>query len=116
LIFDLDGTLIDSRPGILACFRHTFDELRVKGPSDAALTASIGQPFRQAMASLLKTTDADAIERAVAVYRERYATIGLYEASLYEGVPGLLAALDAGAAVVCRTPEELVSYVNDESP
>lgn len=94
LIFDLDGTLIDSKPGILACFRHTFDVLHMECPSDAVLTASIGQPFRQAMASLLETTDSAAVERAVGIYRERYSTVGLYEASVFAGVPEFLAAVD----------------------
>jgi len=103
LIFDLDGTLIDSKPGILACFRHTFDVLGRQAPSDAVLSASIGQPFRQAMAALLNTTDSDAVERAVAVYRERYSTIGLYQATVYDGVPELLAAVDGGATFVATS-------------
>jgi phosphoglycolate phosphatase len=103
LIFDLDGTLIDSRPGILACFRHTFDVLRLKCPSDAVLTATIGQPFRQAMASLVNTTDSDAVERAVAIYRQRYSTVGLYEASVYGGVAELLASAEAAALYVATS-------------
>jgi phosphoglycolate phosphatase len=102
-IFDLDGTLVDSKPGLLACFRHTFDVLRVDCPSDAVLTASIGQPFRQAMANLLNTTDPDAVERAVGIYRQRYSRVGLYEASVYDGVPELLAAVAAEATYLATS-------------
>ncbi len=33
-LFDLDGTLIDSEPGITACIRYAFDKLGVPAPAD----------------------------------------------------------------------------------
>jgi phosphoglycolate phosphatase len=99
LIFDLDGTLVDSKPGIVACFRHTFAALNRPCPSDDTLTASIGLPFRNAFAQLLDTMDAETIEQAVQIYRQRYAAVGWYEASVYEGVPATLAALGGPAFI-----------------
>jgi len=42
-LFDLDGTLIDSEPGITACIRHAFDKLGVPAPVD--LRPWIGPPL-----------------------------------------------------------------------
>src|SRR5262249_37547085 len=99
LIFDLDGTLVNSKPGILACFQHTFAALNRQCPTDDVLAASIGQPFRRALGLLLDTQDADAIDDAVHIYRQRYSTVGLYEASVYEGVPEVLGAIQSSAFV-----------------
>jgi len=105
-IFDLDGTLVDSKPGILACFRHMFAALNRPCPPDAVLASSIGQPFRQAVGDLLDTADSTAIEQAVKIYRERYATLGLYEAAVYKGVPGMLGAI-RGSAFVATSKAQL---------
>ena len=93
LIFDLDGTLVDSRPGILACFRYAFQELERPAPSEDTLISSIGRPFRSAFHDLLNTSDPALVERAVTIYRSRYATTGLYEATLYAGIPDALSRL-----------------------
>ncbi len=95
VVFDLDGTLVDSRPGILACFRHAFDALNTPCPPDDVLEASIGRPFRSAWGNLLNTTDERRVEQAVGHYRERYGTTGLYEATVYPGVFELLASLES---------------------
>ena len=44
MLFDLDGTLVDTVPFILACVRHTFEEYGT-GPTDAEWTAGIGTPL-----------------------------------------------------------------------
>jgi len=39
-LFDLDGTLIDSEPGITACIQHAFDKLGVPAPTELRVSAS----------------------------------------------------------------------------
>jgi len=102
-LFDLDGTLVDSRAGIVNCFRHAFDELDRPSPSEEVLVASIGQPFRRAFAGFLDTSDEHLIEQAVRLYRNRYAETGLFEATLYEGVPEMLLALEGQTAYVATS-------------
>jgi phosphoglycolate phosphatase len=102
-LFDLDGTLVDSRAGIVNCFRHAFEELDKPSPSEEMLVASIGQPFRRAFAGFLDTSDEHLIEQAVRLYRNRYAETGLYEATMYEGVPEMLLALDGQTAYVATS-------------
>jgi phosphoglycolate phosphatase len=65
-------------------------------PSQSALEAYIGPPLRTTFATLLESTDAELLETAVGLYRERFSTTGLYENELYAGVPLMLERLQAG--------------------
>ena len=68
VIFDLDGTLIDSTEAIVLCFMHTFDALGVSRPPREEVIRLIGHPLRDQFARL---TDHDPDE-CVRVYRARY--------------------------------------------
>src|SRR4029079_17229526 len=91
VLFDLDGTLTDARPGIVGCIRYALERLGAPCPSDDALGRFIGPPLRGAFATLLATTETRAIETAMRLYRERFADVGLFENAVYEGVPDMLA-------------------------
>lgn len=90
VMFDLDGTLTDPRPGIVGCIRFALDQLQVSCPSDDVLAGYIGPPLRGTFAALLDTSDPERIEEALRLYRQRFADIGLYENKVYEGVPAML--------------------------
>jgi len=91
VLFDLDGTLTDSRAGITACLRHALTRLGRPCPHDDALAAYIGPPLRGTFAALLGTRDPALIETALAHYRARYDDVGLFENRVYDGVPEMLA-------------------------
>jgi phosphoglycolate phosphatase len=90
VLFDLDGTLTDSRAGITACIRHALDRLGHPCPDDDALAIYIGPPLRGTLSTLLGTTDQTVIETALAHYRARYDDVGLFENRVYDGVPEML--------------------------
>lgn len=90
LLFDLDGTLTDPRPGIVGSMRFALDQLRISCPSDDVLAGYIGPPLRGTFAELLNTSNPERIEEAVRLYRRRFADTGLYENQLYDGVPAML--------------------------
>jgi len=90
VLLDLDGTLIDPRAGIVGCIRHALVRLARPCPADEALAACIGLPLRSAFATLLPAADRTLIERAVGLYRERFAAVGLDESEVYEGIPAML--------------------------
>ena len=95
VFFDLDGTLTDPKPGITECIRHALNGLgRTPPPADDLLWC-IGPPLPGTFARLLDTDDATTLARAVALYRERFGTIGLYENEVYPGIPAALAAVRA---------------------
>lgn len=82
---------MDSRPGIVGCFRYALEQLGRPCPAEDVLTSFIGPPLRSAFATLLAGPEPAAIERAVALYRQRLADVGLYENRVYDGVPEMLA-------------------------
>lgn len=93
VLFDLDGTLTEPSEGIITCFRYALDCLDRPCPPPEELARYIGPPIRPAFAEILRSEDAYLIEEAVIAYRERYASTGLYENRVYDGVPEMLANL-----------------------
>lgn len=94
ILFDLDGTLTDSRPGILASYTYALTTLQRAMPT-GDLGRCIGPPIRACFARLLETHDADLVEEAYSLYREQYERAGKYDNRVYVGIPALLAALQA---------------------
>ena len=93
VLLDLDGTLTDPASGITNCIAYALSRLGIAAPPSQALHFAIGPPLRGTFATLLATDDAKLIERAMVLYRERFAETGLFENTLYDGVPEMLAAL-----------------------
>ena len=93
LLFDLDGTLVDPAEGITRSIQFALEQMGHPVPSRDDLLAYIGPPLRQSFATLIQTAEPTQVERAMTLYRQRYATIGLFENQVYEGIPALLASL-----------------------
>jgi len=116
LFFDLDGTLTDSRPGIMASMRYALATLGRESPTDEALLRFIGPPTQDAFPELIGSPDPELNARAIAIYRDRYASLGLFENSVYPGISAGLAALtEAGFRlwVVTSKPEVFANQVID---
>lgn len=94
LLFDLDGTVIDSREGIFRSLRHVFDTLRLPMPADDILTQFIGPPLAPSFARLVGLAPPQ-VEEAIRIYQEYYSTRGLMECTPYPGIPQLLRSLRA---------------------
>ena len=115
-LFDLDGTLIDSEPGITACIRHALAKLAVPEPAD--LRSWIGPPLRHSFAPLLDN-DTVRIEAAVDYYHERFATLGWREHAIYPGIADMIAGLDAAGhrlAVVTSKPQQHAAPIIEALP
>jgi phosphoglycolate phosphatase len=103
VLFDLDGTLVDSTPGIWASVRHAAAELSLPAPTPAQLRGMIGPPLQDGFALVLGLPAAR-VPHAVAAYRRHYAAGALLDVTVYEGVPALLARLrEAGATLTVAT-------------
>jgi phosphoglycolate phosphatase len=90
LLLDLDGTLTDPREGIVRCIQYALQRLARPCPPEEVLAACIGPPLRRTFETLLATPEPVAVEQAMALYRERFAEVGLFENTVYEGIPGAL--------------------------
>jgi phosphoglycolate phosphatase len=108
LLVDLDGTLTDSAAGIVGCFRLALAAMGRPAPPEADLRWIIGPPLRQSFAGLLGGEER--VEGALAVYRARYGSTGLFDAFVYDGVPEALAELKAsGVRLFLCTSKPAVS-------
>lgn len=82
LLFDLDGTLIDSTPAILDSFHYAFAHLGAAEPSDEAIKRLIGHPLEVMFERLGMTRD---VQNFVLAYKQRYAQIFLDQTVLLSG-------------------------------
>ena len=92
ILFDLDGTLADSSPGILWSFTATLERIGLHVDQEA-LRRLIGPPLGESFAIL--GVAPERIDDVVALYREFYAERGVHEARLYDGVAMTLEELSA---------------------
>lgn len=103
LLFDLDGTIADSAPGILSCLRATLAEFGAEPEPDADLSWVIGPPLHAIAGRLLGGPER--VEACVAAYRRRYGQEGIDAAQPYPGIVDALHSLhDAGHGLfVCTS-------------
>jgi phosphoglycolate phosphatase len=93
VIFDLDGTLTDSRPGIARCIQHALGELGVNCPAEEALTEFVGPALATAFSALLETSDAARVDQAIVAFRARFERVGMFENALYPGIAAAVSEL-----------------------
>lgn len=85
IIFDLDGTLADTSPGILECHRHTNRAMGRPIVDETILKGIIGGPLLKTYQNLFGYSESDA-RQAVQIYREHYAEVGFSQSALYPGM------------------------------
>jgi len=92
IIFDLDGTLIDSSASILAGFDHAFNALRIK--SQRALTPDlIGPPLMHTLSMLSGSEDVTLLNALAAEFKEHYDNEGYKQTVVFPGVEEMLDAM-----------------------
>ncbi len=91
-LFDFDGTLAETGEGIRRSVAFALEQMGLPVPEKAVLDRFIGPPLHDAFMEYCGLDD-DGAERAIALYRQRYVDIGLYESSIYPGIAPLLKAL-----------------------
>lgn len=109
LLFDLDGTLTDPREGITRCIRHAFAAVGEPCPSDDVLLQWIGPPLQRSFSDHLGEEAAHLVPSAIAAYRERFASLGMYENAVYPGIREALVTLrDVGWRLYVATSKPTV--------
>lgn len=83
ILFDLDGTLVDSRPGIFNCIQYSLEHHQLPVPAAENLLWCIGPPILESFAKLVGPDSPHLFEPAVVKYRERYSEIGIFECEVF---------------------------------
>lgn len=92
ILFDLDGTLIDSARSILAALRGAFETVGAT-PALALTPAIIGPPLRHTLRNLAGRDDPALLDALAAAFREVYDETGYRQTEVYAGVPQMLSRL-----------------------
>lgn len=110
LLFDLDGTLTNPKEGITKCVQYALRAFSIEEPDLEKLTPFIGPPLHQSFMEFYGLT-AEQADRAVAVYRERFSTIGLFENFPYPGIAEMLQKLQAQGKVLAVASSKPTVFV-----
>jgi len=103
VLFDLDGTLTDSAPGIVNSIRHALAKAGAPMPSSETLNRFLGPPLVDSFMRYCGFTKA-AAQRALSDYREYFTSAGMFENRVYDGVVPMLERLErAGITCVVAT-------------
>lgn len=116
IFFDLDGTLTDSKEGILNSLRYAFEKMGRPAPAEATLLNFIGPPLQDSFVRFCGFSPAEAAE-GIRLFRERYVPIGKFENQPAPGMAELCGRLrDRGyvLALSSSKPEELCVPICDK--
>lgn len=114
ILFDVDGTLIDSAPGIINTLQEVFDAMGVD-TTNVNLRRYLGPPLRKSFGEHF--TDPAKIEEATERYRTSYAVKGSHESAAYPGAVEMLQRLKQAGIVLCTAtskPTEVVTPILEE--
>ena len=106
IFWDLDGTLTDPKPGITKSFIYALEKLDMPTPSPDELEWVIGPALLDSFAQL----GVNDPQVGVDLYRERYTKDGLFENSVYDGIPELLSRLQKAGYTMCIATAKPHSY------
>ncbi len=107
--FDLDGTLTDSAPGIMRCFRIALDKFGISEPDDEKLRFIIGPPLSYSFSVGFGLSEEDTTE-AIKAYREEYSVRGFMECTVYEGIRETLKKLTENGVVCALVTSKPAMY------
>ena len=113
VLFDLDGTLTDPKPGITQCVQYALRCMGIEEPDLDKLEPFIGPPLTDSFREFYGMDQEQAAE-AVAKYRERFSEKGLYENEIYPGMKQMLENLKTAGchlAVASSKPEHFVKKI-----
>ncbi|NCD07397.1 MAG: HAD family hydrolase [Spirochaetia bacterium] len=93
IIFDFDGTLVDSSPGIYSTANWSVKQLGMKEETDIKqLNKFIGPPLKDCFKLTFNMAD-ELLDKACDIYRDRYFEKGQYEVSVFDGIEMVLKSL-----------------------
>lgn len=116
VLFDLDGTIVDSEEGITKSVEYALKKYGISVPDRGELRCFIGPPLVDSFMRFYGFSEEKAGE-ATDFYRERYAVLGVHENRLYPGIRELLTELRGmGVSIALATskPEIFAKMVIED--
>ncbi len=113
ILFDLDGTVMDSAEGITNSVAYALKRWNIEVTDNTQLQGFVGPPLHASFEKYFGFSPEQALE-AVDEYRVYYRKQGIYEQYVYEGIPELLAELRAqGKKIIIATskPEDFAKHI-----
>ena len=108
VLLDLDGTLINSLPGILASCQAALRALGHEPDKALDIRRAIGPPLEEIMQGLLRSYGDDRVDEAVAAYRRHYGETGFLGSEPYPGIGSSLDEMkQAGLQVYLATSKRV---------
>lgn len=89
-IFDFDGTLFDTKEGIIACAHYTFKKLNLSQIPDKQITEATGPPLDTFLARVLNREDDKLVKKAINIYKKKYDSFALKKSTPYPGMVDLI--------------------------
>jgi len=110
ILWDLDGTIMDSLPGILQTITYTLTEMGHAPPKN--LVSWVGPPFPHSLRTQAGFSEPE-IEEAVVLFRDHYNAVGSHLSSPFPGLPELLGDLrQAGKNMATATSKPVSQATN----
>ncbi len=116
ILFDLDGTLTESAPGIINSLKYALERLGVTDYDRTILDKFIGPPLAVSFEKFFGFKG-EKCNNAIKIYREYFSKKGLFENSVYAGVEDMLARLKSAGlklAVATSKPEVFARRILDK--
>ncbi|MCQ2241356.1 HAD hydrolase-like protein [Treponema sp.] len=102
ILFDFDGTIMDTSPGVYDSFDKVVEHYKLDYPR-SEYHRMIGPPIRESFRDFLKIPESE-IENAIKVYRDYYSVEGMYNGDIYRGIIPLMERLrKAGKKIFTAT-------------
>lgn len=115
ILFDLDGTIIDSSKGIIDSVKYALTKMERDIPVDKALYTFIGPPLNTSFEKNFQMNNME-VEQAITYYREYYAKKGIFEVTVYDGIQEMLRELKKGEFelyIATSKPEKFAKKIID---
>jgi len=88
ILFDLDGTLTNPKEGITKCVQYALRHFGIERDCEE-LVSFIGPPLKEQFMEYASLSEEEGV-KAVEVYRERFAPVGIFENEIYDGIIPML--------------------------
>ena len=112
VLLDLDGTLVDSYPGILASCVAALRALGHEPDEALDIRRAIGPPLEDVMQTLLRPYDDDRVGEAVSAYRRHYGESGLLGCVPYPGIGKSLEEMKRAGLQIFLATSKRTTFVN----